>query len=157
MLLDASNALKHIKTNTKLLTYSHLCSVICRHAQTVTAWDPSPWVRDIERGYGASAPNFDPTAWWLMYGGDCKKLQTIARHVLGLTPSSCHAGRFFSEQKNTLTTLRSRLGHEKIVRPMFTTSNLRLLNHLDTTEFFDDVLSAVQEDQDACEHSGPVE
>jgi hypothetical protein len=36
MLLDASQPLKHLRTNTEPLTYTHLCHVIWRHAQTVT-------------------------------------------------------------------------------------------------------------------------
>jgi hypothetical protein len=46
MLLDASNARKHLKMNTKKLTYSYLCYVICSHAQTVTRllWIYAPGV-----------------------------------------------------------------------------------------------------------------
>jgi hypothetical protein len=106
-------------------------------------------------GYGASAPIFDPTAWWLVCGGDGKEQQVIARHVLGLKPLSCHVKRSFSERKNTHTALRNRLGHETEMCLMFPTWNLRLLNHLNTMvpNFFDDVLCAVRDDQDAYELS----
>jgi hypothetical protein len=36
LLLDASNARKLLKMNTKKLTHIYLCYVICSHAQTVT-------------------------------------------------------------------------------------------------------------------------
>jgi hAT family C-terminal dimerisation region len=164
-LLSAENALRlYFVNSTRVLAESHfeqdrfdiLISQVSRYIGCSGSFARGSRHR---AGYGASAPNFDPTAWWLMYGGDGKELQIIARHVLGLTPSSCHAERSFSEQKNTHTALRNRLGHETVMRLMFTTWNLRLLNHLDTMvpDFFDDVLSTVHENHDAYEHSGPVE
>jgi hypothetical protein len=79
--------------------------------------------------------------------------------VLGLTPSSSHAERSYSEREKTHTALRNRLGHEMVMCLMFTTWNPRLFNHLDTMvpDFFEDVSCAVQEDRDAYEHSGLVE